>query len=119
MRARADALERQALPVREVVADLVPGPRPVRDLVAAVAGRGEAVLGERVLLGSAVLVLTGASTLAPAPRAAGRREVVAARSALGVRIVERQRVQREVVRLEREGGVDVAAQDRTVWPGTS
>ena len=90
-----------ALPVREVVPGLVPGPRPVRDLVVAVARGGQAILGKGVLLGRAVLVLPGASTLAPSPRAARHGQVIAA---LGV--VERQRVQRQVVRLECEGGVE-------------
>ena len=95
-----------ALPVGQVVAALMAGPRPVGDLVAAPAARRQHVRGEAVLLRGAVVVLLATGRLAPAPCARGSGKVVArlAREALGVRIVERQRVEREVVRAEIEGG---------------
>ena len=57
VRARPDRLVRPALPVDEVVPALVPGPRPVADLVAAPAVLGEAVDGVVVLGRGAILVL--------------------------------------------------------------
>src|SRR5690606_37777207 len=44
------------LPVEEVVAALVAGPGPVRDLVAGQAGGGEQLAGEQVLVGLVVVV---------------------------------------------------------------
>ncbi len=92
-------LVRLAGPVRQVVPALVAGAGPVRDLVAAEAGRGEAIDGEPVLVRRPVVVLLRTRPVAPAPGAAGRREVVAggAGDALGVGVVERQRVGGHVV----------------------
>ena len=114
VRARPDRLVRPALPVDEVVPALVAGPRPVADLVAAPAVLGQAVDGVVVLGRGPILVLGRARGRAPATRAGGRRQVVAAGPGqpFGVGVVEGQRVEREVVgregerRLERLDPVD-------------
>ena len=69
VRPRADRLVRASLPVGEVVAALVPGPRPVRDLVATEAGRGEALHDDVVLRGRPVVVLLVDRLRPPATRA--------------------------------------------------
>ena len=69
VRPRPDRLVRASLPVGEVVAALVPRPRPVRDLVATEAGRGEALDGDVVLRGRPVVVLLVDRLRPPATRA--------------------------------------------------
>ena len=73
-----DRLVRQPPPVGEVVAALVAGPGPVRDLVAAPAVGGQADDRVVVLRRGPVLVLLRPRRRAPAPRAGRRRQVVAA-----------------------------------------
>ena len=91
VRAGPDRLVRPALPVGQVVPALVPGPRPVRDLVAAEPGVGQGHDGVVVLGRGAVLVLPGAD----AARASGARPCVVGRwspsgagQALGIGVVE-------------------------------
>ena len=108
VRARPDGLVRPALPVPEVVAALMAGPCPVADLVAAPAIGGKS-MDRVVILGCrAVLILRRDREIAPATRAAGGRQVVAAHTgqALGVRVVESQRVQRQMIRPELEGALE-------------
>ena len=64
-----DRLVRLAGPVRRVVAPLVPGPRPIADLVAVPAGVGEAVDSVMVLGCGPVLVLDRPCLGPPAARA--------------------------------------------------
>ena len=81
-----DRLVRPALPVGEVVAALVAGPRPVADLVAAPAGLGQAV---RRRGGTArprgPRPARAGRSVAPAARAARRRQVIALRARSGPR----------------------------------
>ena len=102
VRARSQGLVRLPLPVREVVAALVTGLGPIRDLVAAIAGLFEQQRRVVVLAGGPVLVLAGSDGVAPATCALGGGQVIAHRSgqALGHGVVERQGVERQVVGLE-------------------
>ena len=96
------------VPVDEVVPALVPGPRPVRDLVAAEPGRTQPLDRQPVLLGRAVLVLLRGS---PSPASDGRPARVGRWSPerpgqpLVVRVVQRQGVRGDVVGRQGKGGV--------------
>ena len=100
------------------MAALVPGPGPVADLVAAPAVLREA--HDRVVVHRRrpIVVLGRPRLLAPAAGPAARRQVVPVRpgEALGVGVVEGQRVEREVVRRERQRLVerDHPGRDRLV-----
>src|SRR4029079_9731466 len=100
--AGSDRLVGPTLPIGEVVPALMPRPGPVGDLVPTIAGAVQGDGGVVILLRRAVLVLRRDGLVAPAPGAAGRRQVVAPRAgqALGHRVVEGQRVQRQVIRVE-------------------
>ena len=99
-----DRLVRPPHPVREVVPALASGPSPVRDLVAPEAGRTQPLHRQPVLRGRPIVVLLVDRCRPPAPRTRARRQVVAhrARQALGVRVVERQGIGGDVIRLEGE-----------------
>ena len=95
-------------PVGEVVPALVPGPRPVGDLVAAEPGRAEAVHRQPVLRGRTVVVLVLDGRRPPSSGSRLRRQVVTrrARQAFGVRIVQREGIRGDVIGLQRQGGVE-------------
>jgi hypothetical protein len=104
---RTDGLVRAPLPVGQVVAALMPGPRPVRDLVASPARRRPARSDARWYWSAARSSSCSgraASRQRLAPRAVGRWSPISPGETLGVRVVERQRVEREVVRAEVERG---------------
>ena len=84
------------------------GSSPVADLVPVETGRVEPPVGVLVHRGGSILVLRRSRTVAPAARAGSNRQVIARRAgqALGVGVVERQGIQREVVRLEVERGIE-------------
>ena len=110
VRTGADRLVRQAPPVGQVVPALVARTRPVRDLVAAPACGGKPLDGVLVLRGRTVLVLLRAGAVAPASRAGGvgRWSPAGPVRPSAARIVEGQRVEREVVRRQCERGVERA-----------
>src|SRR5690349_6450990 len=107
MCARADGLVRTALPIREVVAALVTGQRPVGDLVAAPAVLAQERDRVVVLRRRAILVLVRTRSIPPPAGARRRRQVIPELpgQALGVGVVERQRVERQMVGSEVERGV--------------
>ena len=97
-------------PVGQVVPAGVPGRAQLEISYQREAGGREALVGQLVQVGGAVLVLLRRGRVAPASRARAERQVVAGRAgqALGVGVVERQRVGREVV----DGASASAAQRR-------
>ena len=110
VRSRTDRLVRAALPVHEVVTALVTGPAPVGDLVAAIARRAQSIHGQLVVLGRAVIGLLGDRGLPPATSPRSSRQVIAQRTGqpLAVRIVQRERIGRDVVRDQRQGRIQSA-----------
>ena len=95
---------------------------PVRDLVAAEPGPGQAVHRERVLGRGRVLVLLADRRLAPAPGPRARRQVVAERAGdpLLVGVVEGEGVRGHVVHAQRDRRVERRrSRHRPIWPGTS
>ena len=109
MGARPDRLVRPALPVGEVVAALVARPRPVADLVAAPAvGRrdGGRRGGTAPRRDPRPARRSPASRQRRAPRRVGRWSPSGPVRPSAVGVVERQGIQREVVRLEVERGFE-------------
>jgi hypothetical protein len=82
------------------VAALVTVAGPVRYLIAAPSVRGQKLERQLVLISRAIVVLLAAGPFAPLQGAGGGRQMVAAFACqtLGAGVVERQSVQREVVR---------------------
>src|SRR5439155_20092401 len=99
VRPGADRLVRQAAPVGEVMAALMARAGPVADLVPLVPGSRQPAVGDLVHRRGAVVVLAAPRLLAPAACAGTEREVVPGwpRQPLCIRVVERQRVQRQVI----------------------
>ncbi len=114
MGARPDGFDRTALPVGEVVPALMPGPGPVRQLVSTEAGLGQAM---RRRGGTSRRPGRRPGPSAPArasvaPRRSSAGDRRPARSALGVRVVEDQGIQRQVVRAEAERALEAVGPGR-------
>ena len=108
MGARPHGLVGTALPVGEVVAALVPGPRPVRDLVAAEPGlrEDEVAWWYWAAARSSSWAGRARSRQRRAPDVVGRWSPTGPVSPSAIRVVEGQGVQRQVVRPELQRGVE-------------
>ncbi len=108
MRTRAQGQVRTTAPVQQVVPALVSGTGQIGDLVAPQASHCGQLVCQQLHLGRALLGLLRCCTRAPRVCTPGDRQMVAigARQALGIRIVQRERVGREVLRGQGQHGCE-------------